>query len=68
MKIKVQLSNSCDACGKPVTETGEMLCMVCRATVRARRAIERAKLFKHKFWSLKEVTQWMYTTSSHQNY
>jgi len=48
----VHVFRDCDLCGKPVQQPDEMLCAVCKAIIKARIAIDRAKSFKHKFWKL----------------
>ena len=50
MKIKMQVFIECDACGKSVQERDETVCAVCKATIKARIAIDRAKSFKHRHW------------------
>jgi hypothetical protein len=57
MRIRVQAFRDCDECGRSVTEKDQMLCAVCRATIRARIAIDRAKSFKHKHFKIQEVSQ-----------
>lgn len=52
MKVNVHVFRDCDGCGKPVQESDETLCPVCKAIIRARIAIDSAKSFKHKFWKL----------------
>ena len=51
MPIKIHVFRDCDRCGKPVLERDETLCMVCKATIRAQIAIDRAKTFQHKHWT-----------------
>jgi hypothetical protein len=57
MKIKGFVSHDCDECGRMVNEKDQTLCAVCRATVRARFAIDRAKSFKHKHFRIQEAQQ-----------
>ena len=52
MKIRFYVLRACDLCGKPLTDPDEVLCPVCKAIIRARIAIGRAKSFRHKFWKL----------------
>ena len=51
----VHVFRDCDGCGKPVQELDEMLCAVCKAIIRARIAIDRAKSFKHRLYVWKEL-------------